>query len=83
MKLRKFSLCFYSARASVEIAYIVIMPMTLEGRKLCQDVQIVQRTRKGPIKNGPLADSESRCTSALNAEINLENISRKARCNLC
>jgi hypothetical protein len=65
------------------MAYIVIVPMTLEGRKLCQDVRIVQRTSTGLIKNGPLGDSESRCTSALNVEINLENISRKARCNLC
>jgi len=59
------------------------LPITLEGDQLCQNVQIVQRTNKGPIKNGPLADSESRCISALNVEINLENISRKARCNLC
>jgi hypothetical protein len=65
------------------MAYIVIVPMTLEGRKLCRDVRIVQRTSMGLIKNGPLGDSESRCTSALNVEINLENISRKARCNLC
>jgi hypothetical protein len=62
---------------------MVIMPMTLEGRKLCQNVRIAQRTRKGPIKNGPLADSGSKCTSALNVEINSENISRKARYNLC
>ena len=65
------------------MAYIVIVPMILEGRKLCQDVRIVQRTSKGLIKNGPLDDSESKCTSALNVEINLENISRKARCSLC
>jgi hypothetical protein len=65
------------------MAYIVIVPMTLEGNQLCQDVRIAQRTSKGLIKNGPLGDSESRCTSALNVEINLENISRKARCNLC
>ena len=65
------------------MAYIVIVPMTLEDGKLCQEFQIVQRTRKGPIKNGTMADSESRCTSALNVEINLENISRKARYNLC
>jgi hypothetical protein len=65
------------------MAYIVIVPMTLEGRQLCQSVRIAQRTRKGPIKNGPLGDSGSRCTNVLNVEINLENISRKARCNLC
>jgi len=65
------------------MAFIVIVPMILEGRQLCQDVRIVQRINMGLIKNGPLGGSESRCTSALNVEINLENISRKARCNLC
>jgi hypothetical protein len=65
------------------MAHIVIVPMILEGRKLCQDVRIVQRTSTDLIKNGPLGGSGSRCTSALNVEINLENISRKARCNLC
>jgi hypothetical protein len=65
------------------MAYIVIVPIALEGEKLCQNVRIAQRTCKVPIKNGTLDDSESRCTNALNAETNLENISRKAHCNLC
>jgi hypothetical protein len=65
------------------MAYMVIVSITLEGGKSCQNVRIAQRTRKDPIKNGTLADSESKCTNALNAETNLENISRKARCNLC
>jgi len=65
------------------MAYMVIVPITQEGGKLCQNVRIAQRTHKGPIKNGTLDDSESRCTKALNAETNLENISRKAPCNLC
>lgn len=56
---------------------------TQEGGKSCQNVRIAQRTRKDPIKNGTLGDSKSRCTNALNVEINLENISRKAHCNLC
>jgi hypothetical protein len=59
------------------MAYIVIVLITLEGEKLCQNVRIVQRTPKGPIKNGTLDDSESRCTNAPNVETNLENISRK------
>jgi hypothetical protein len=65
------------------MAYILIVPITLEGGNLCQNVRIAQRTRKDPIKNGTLGDSESRCTNAPNAETNSENISRKARCNLC
>ena len=52
------------------MAHIVIVPMILEGRKLCQDVRIVQRTSTDLIKNGPLGGSGSRCTSALNVEIN-------------
>ena len=59
--------------------YIAILPITQEGGKSCQNVRIAQRTRKDPIKNGTLGDSKSRCTNALNAETNLENISRKVR----
>jgi hypothetical protein len=33
--------------------------------------------RKNPIRNGTLGDSELRCISALNVEINLENTSKK------
>ena len=56
--------------------------MTLNGGEFCRNVRIAQRTCKDPIRNGTLDDSGSRCISALNVEINLENISRKARCNL-
>ena len=62
---------------------MAILSITLEGDQLCQNARIAQRKRKDPIKNGPLADSESRCINALNVEINSENISRKIRCNLC
>jgi hypothetical protein len=62
--------------------YVAILPITQEGEKLCQNVQIAQRTRKGPKKNGLLGDSELRCTNALDVEINLESIIREARFSL-
>jgi hypothetical protein len=59
---------------SVEMAYIVIMSITLEGGNSCQNVRIAQRTRKEPIRNGTLGNSESRCTSALSVEISSGSI---------
>ena len=35
-----------------------------------------------PIKNGILGDSESKCISALDAEISLGNFKRRVSCNL-
>ena len=56
---------------------------SLERGKSCQNVQIARHTHWDQIRNGILDDSRSRCTNAPDAEINLENISRKTRCNLC